>query len=107
MSWKKRLEQILRSGLRYCFSANADGTFPEINEDEFSGGHNGGFLSFIVSTVLSFRRRCFFDGYRAGVLDAIEDLKQMPVGESLTVVTSDFGASRSWDKYEKDLDEIS
>ena len=110
MSWKKQLEEALRSGMKYCFPTIL-GQFPTLDEAEFSGspadsngmGGESGFLDFVTDLVDSFRRKVFFKAYEMGVRDCLEDIKRTNPGfdASFDIDLNKIGASKRWEESER------
>ena len=93
--WRRRLEDVLRTSTRYLFTL-PDGTYPALNEAEFYGDDNDGFLAFMTSLVLDFRRKAYLDGYRDAVLDILKGDDREKVG-----VVTETAAERAWVEHEK------
>ena len=103
-SWRYELEEILRTGMRYCFPA-ISGKYPEIVEDEFAGkdgdahgiGGESGFLDGVLSLVSDLRKKAFLKGYTAGARDSAHDLNA-----AFDEDISKIGASRAFEVYEEE-----
>jgi hypothetical protein len=73
MKMREQLEAALL-GAKYCFKS-LDGKYPEIDKGEFYGtAEDPGFLDFMMSLLLGYQKKGFFDGYAAGSSDACHDL---------------------------------
>lgn len=100
--WKSELESYLVTGSRYCFKTDPQGNYPTLDEVEFYGTESDvGFLDRIISLVYDLRKKAFYSGFVEGAKAACQDLGK---GEVFDPEVSQFGASRSWELLEKDLD---
>lgn len=72
-SWKRKIEETLRNGMRFCFSELPTG----FQEAEFKGTSSFGLLDQVVADVNEERKRCFIAAYVMGAQDAFEDCKQV------------------------------
>lgn len=94
--YKKKLDEALRGGMRYCFpQMGMDGrtTFPELVESEYTGEDGEGFLHFIQSILFNARRSAFRDGYLAAC-------KFPPDNESV-VLEAKMAAENAFLEYDK------
>lgn len=101
-NWKKKLENALRS-VKFCFPC-VDGKYPELDEDEFVGGEQGGFLHYMQSLVYEMRKEAFFRGYRHGAVDTFEDLQGNLV-DGTSFVMTDSTPNGAWDRWQEETRE--
>jgi hypothetical protein len=95
VNWKKKLEDVLRASMKYCFRL-PDDTYPEMLDEEFYGEDSDGFLAFMISVVRDMRRRAYQDGFKSGYFMFYEGKPS-----ETQVVGTDLDAERSWMHYEK------
>lgn len=116
MTWESEIEELLLTGMKYCFSPRASESsdqmlYPTVVKSEFYGtpskgivgmpGHESGepgFLDAVTSTLRNWMKKEFYEGYYQGSCDAVADTKgEMTIDRDL----NKHGASKRWEERQK------
>lgn len=94
MSWRERIESMLRTGMRYCFR-DLPG---DVDEQEFSG--ENGFLHHVQGEIRQLRKEAFAEGWKRSCLATVEGFPELQA--RYDEVEGKVRIDREWEAFDRE-----